>query len=413
MASPGNRTELSPFRWGIAALLFTATVINYVDRQTLSVLAPVITKQLHIGDLEYARILQAFLVAYTVMYLVSGWLTDRWGTRRSLAIFMAWWSASNALHYFARSAFSLGAFRLMLGLGESGNFMAANRAVSEWFPAQERGLANGIVNAGAAVGATIAAPVIVFLSAHYGWQWSFVFTGAMALVWIPLWLILFRRAAPAAANSIRPSTPWKQLLTTRTTWALFFPRFFSDPVWWFYLFWLPKFLVERQHLSMRQMGAIAWLPYLTADLGSVAGGIISGRLISRGWEPVRARRAVMIPAALAMPVSMGVAFTHSVQWIFVFVSLATFFHMMWRTNLATVTNDVYPVSVLGSVSGLLAFGNGLGAAIFTEIVGQMVVHVSYDSVFLLIGVLHPIALLCFLLLMPRGVAQTGKQQVRQ
>ena len=390
--------ELSPLRWGIAALLFAATVINYVDRQTLSVLAPVITKQLHIGDLAYARILQAFLIAYTVMYLVSGWLTDRWGTRRALAVFMGWWSVSNALHFFARSAFSLGAFRMLLGLGEPGNFMAANRAVSEWFAPRERALANGLVNAGAAVGATIAAPVIVLLTAAYGWQWSFVFTGALALVWIPLWLTLFRRKVEA---EIRPTTPWKPLLTNRTTWALFFPRFFSDPVWWFYLFWLPKFLVERQHLTMRQMGAMAWLPYLTADLGSIAGGLLSGRLIARGWEPVRARRAIMIPAALAMPVSMGVAFTHSAQWILVFVSLATFFHMTWRTNLATVTNDVYPTSVLGSISGILAFGNGLGAALFTEVIGQMVVHVSYDAVFLLIGVLHPIALICFLLLMPR------------
>ena len=357
-----------------------------------------ITKQLHIGDLAYARILQAFLIAYTVMYLVSGWLTDRWGTRRALAVFMGWWSIANALHFFARSAFSLGAFRMLLGLGEPGNFMAANRAVSEWFAPRERALANGLVNAGAAVGATIASPVIVFLSAVYGWQWSFVFTGALAVIWIPLWLTLFRHQVEA---EVRPSTPWKPLLTNRTTWALFIPRFFSDPVWWFYLFWLPKFLVERQHLTMRQMGAMAWLPYLTADLGSIAGGLLSGRLIARGWEPVRARRAIMIPAALAMPVSMGVAFTHSAQWILVFVSLATFFHMTWRTNLATVTNDVYPTSVLGSIAGILAFGNGLGAALFTEVVGQMVVHISYDSVFLLMGVLHPIALLCFLLLMPR------------
>jgi len=402
MTSPDEPFNTSSLRWSIAGLLFAATVINYVDRQTLSVLAPVITKQLHITDLAYARILQAFLIAYTVMYLVSGWLTDRWGTRRALAIFMAWWSASNALHFFARSSFSLGAFRMLLGLGEPGNFMAANRAVSEWFPPRERALANGFVNAGAAVGATIAAPVIVVFAARYGWQWSFVFTGALALIWIPLWLVIFRRAAPSNTKLVRPKTPWKQLLTMRTTWALFLPRFFSDPVWWFYLFWLPKFLVEQQHLTMRQMGALAWLPYLTADIGSVVGGLVSGRLITRGWEPVRARRAVMIPSALAMPVSICVAFTNRSGWILVFVSLATFFHMMWRTNLATVTNDVYPIPVLGSISGILAFGNGLGAAIFTEIVGQMVTHFSYNSVFVLMGLLHPTALLAFLLLMPKA-----------
>lgn len=388
----------------MAALLFAATVINYIDRQTLSVVAPVLTRELHIDNLTYARILQAFLIAYTVMYLGSGWLTDRWGTRKALTVFMAWWSGANALHALARNAFTLGMYRFLLGIGEPGNFMAANKAVSEWFPVRERAFANGLVNAGAALGAMIATPLVAWMSSHYGWRATFVATGGIALLWIPLWLTIYRRPRVSSASR-QQATPWRELLSRRETWGLWWPRFFADPVWWFYLLWLPKFLVEQQRLTLMEMGMVAWLPYLTADIGSLAGGVASGRLIARGWEPVRARRALMVPAALLMPVSIGVAFSSSVTLTLSLICLATFCHMVWRTNLATVTNDLYPVSVLGSVSGILAIGNGLGAALFTEIIGQLVTHFSYGAAFILIGLLHPIALVCFLVLC-RGVDST-------
>jgi ACS family hexuronate transporter-like MFS transporter len=276
-------------RWYIAALLFAATVINYVDRQVLSVLAPVLTKELQLSPTQYANILQGFLIAYTVMYVVSGIIVDRWGTRIAMTAFMTWWSISNMLHAFATSALGLGAFRVLLGIGEPGNFMAASKAISEWYPPKERGFMNGVTQSGAAVGAIIAAPLIVGFYELFGWRSAFVITGAAGLVWLIGWLWLYRlpgthplittdelrliRESDATPGPAARRMRWLDLLRFPQTWGLFWSRFLSDPVWWFYLFWLPKYLVEQRGFSMTQIGLLAWLPYLTADLGSIFGGL--------------------------------------------------------------------------------------------------------------------------------------------
>ncbi len=385
--------QISRVRWSIAALLFLASVINYIDRQTLSVVAPQLTKELHMSAVAYANVLQAFLVAYTLMYLASGFLVDRWGTRVSLAVFMVFWSVSNMLHAFARTPFQLGVFRALLGIGEPGNFMAGFKVISEWFPPKERAFVNGLQNGGASVGAIVAAPLVVWLMVQFGWRMCFVITGALGFVWLVGWLLIFRQPPEnLPAPSAQAKLPVRQLLVLPQTWGLLFAKFFSDPVWWFYLFWLPKYLVEQRHFSMIQMGMLAWLPYLTADLGAFAGGIASGWLIKHGRDPVRARRMVLLPCALLMPLSVLVPGSSSTLAL-VLISVITFAHMAWKTNLMTLTNDIYPVGVVGSISGIIAFGSGFGSTLFTSLTGQIVQHHSYTAVFVIMGVLHPLAYL--------------------
>lgn len=393
-------------RWWIAALLFLSTVINYIDRQTLSVLAPVLARDLNLSPIEYSNILAAFLAAYTVMYVGSGFLVDRWGTRLSLSVFMVWWSLANMAHAFAQGVWSLGALRFLLGMGESGNFMAAFKAVSEWYPAKERAIVNGLINGGAAIGAVLAPPVVTWINANYGWQPAFIVTGSLGFVWLAFWLLIYyppethpriteeERAyilsdPPVAAGAEK--TSWLQLLRYRQTWGLLLARFFSDPVWWFYLFWLPKYLVEQRGFSMAEMGMLAWMPYLAADGGALVGGWISGRLIARGLDPLRARMAVMLPFALVMPVSLMVNHAPTRALTLGLICVVTFSHMAWKTNQATLTNDVFPKPVIGTVSGILAFGNGLGGTLFTWMTGYVVQWFGYEAIFVLMSVLHPLA----------------------
>jgi ACS family hexuronate transporter-like MFS transporter len=412
--------KIRNLRWYIAALLFTATVINYIDRQTLSIVAPVLTRELHLSAVQYANILEGFLYAYTVMYVVSGVLVDRWGTRAALGAFMAWWSVSNMLHAFARTATQLGAFRVLLGIGEPGNFMAASKASSEWYPPKERAFLNGIANAGAAVGAVVAAPLIVWMYARFGWRPAFVITGGMGFIWLVVWLLLYRlpESHPLItqeelrlikdAQEQQPTagargTRWIDLLRYPQTWGLFWSRFLSDPVWWFYLFWLPKYLVEQRGLTMEQMGMLAWMPYLTADLGSIFGGIFSGYLVKRHWPVLKARSAGMLPFALLMPLSVAIPFTSSAAGALAIICVVTFSHMAWKTNLMTLTNDVYPTRVVGSVAGIAAFGNGLGGALFTHLTGHVVQHFSYGAIFIVMGFMHPAAYVVFKLLVRKPI----------
>jgi MFS transporter, ACS family, hexuronate transporter len=405
--------KIRHLRWYIAALLFAATVINYIDRQALSIVAPVLTKELNLSPIQYANILQAFLYAYTVMYVVSGVIVDRWGTRLGLGLFMTWWSVANMLHAFATTAMGLGVFRFLLGVGEPGNFMAAVRAVSEWYPARERAFVNGLVNAGAAVGAIISAPLVVWLYVAYGWRSAFVITGALGLVWLVGWLLIYYvpsrhpriteeelaliNAGRMDPRVIKAGEPvrWIDLLKLPQTWGLFFARFFSDPVWWFYLFWLPKYLVEQRHFTVVEMGMLVWLPYLSADLGSIFGGMMSGYLIKRGWVVLRARTASMWPFAMVMPISIGIALTASSAVAMTLICIITFSHMAWKTNLVTITNDLYPTRVVGSVAGICAFGNGLGSALFTALTGYVVQYFGYGAIFVLMGLMHPLAFVIF------------------
>jgi ACS family hexuronate transporter-like MFS transporter len=378
----------------VAVCLFLATVINYVDRQTLSVLAPVLTDELHISNLEYSYMVQAFLIPYTFMYIIAGILIDRWGTRAGLAVSMIWWSIATALHATASGAKHLILYRFLLGVGESGNFLAAEKAVSEWYPPQERGFANGLINAAAGVGAIVAPPLIVWIWHTFGWRFAFVSTGLMGFLWLAPWWWVYRDPPGRAEARLQPEgrPTWWSLLRHPQTWGLLLARVLADPVWWFYLFWLPKYLRDARGFTMTQIGLLSWIPYVASDAGSVLGGIFSGWLIHR-YSPIGARRRTMWLCVLLMPLGVLIAFTPSSFVALLLICLATFCHMAWKTNLMTLTNDVYPPSILASAAGLVGLGGGLGGAIAAPVFGGLIDAFSYTPVFVIMGFLHPAAML--------------------
>jgi ACS family hexuronate transporter-like MFS transporter len=401
-------TLADPRRWWIIAFLFLATVLNYIDRQTLSVLASTISRELSISNVAYANILTAFLVPYTVMYVVSGWLVDRWGSRIALAVFIAWWSAANALHALATGAWSLGIYRFLLGTAESGNFMAAGKAISEWFPPHERALANGLVNAAASTGAILAPPLIAGATAVFGWRGAFVATGLCGFIWLAGWFMVYNRPPNVTLEAkVRENVPYSQLLRMPQSWGLLFARVFGDPVWWFYLFWLPKYLQDVRHFSLAQIALFAWLPYLSADLGSIAGGWFSGFLIRRGMPSLAARRWTMVPCTALVPLGILVAYLPAMPAMAV-ICLVTFCHMGWKTNLMTMTNDVYPARIVGSAAGLVGLGSGLGGALSTPVVGRVVDAFGYDSVFWMMGLMHPFATAIVFLTVRKTLRQEGE-----
>jgi ACS family hexuronate transporter-like MFS transporter len=334
------------------------------------------------------------------------------------------------LHAFANTAIQFGVYRFLLGVGEPGNFMAAFKAISEWYPAKEKAFVNGLVNAGAAMGAIIAAPLVTWLMVRFGWRSSFVVTGAMGFVWMAAWLVLYklpekhRFITPAELLLIRepkgdkisegaPRLRTTSLLRFPQTWGLFLARFISDPVWWFYLFWLPKYLVEDRGFTLVQMGMLAWLPYLFADAGSIVGGLASGYLMKRNWTVLKAREAAMLPCALVMPLSVIIAFTPSSFLAMAVICLVVFAHMAWKTNLMTITNDIYPVGAVGSISGMIAFGSGLGGALFTNVTGRVVEHFSYRWMFIVMGFMHPAAYLIVRLLVRKPIAADEPEHLAQ
>jgi len=407
--------KIPHLRWWIAGLLFTSTVINYVDRQTLSILARRIQDDLRISNLQYSYVLQAFLAAYTVTFLFAGRITDWLGTRLSLAAFITWWSLADMATALAQSAFSLGAFRFLLGIGEPGNFTAAPKAVSEWFTPEERGLVVGIYTAGATLGATIAPPLIALLAAGWGWRAAFVMTGAIGLLWVIPWVWLYRkpeehpRITEAEWAKIAPSAKapakqlpggeqerWMLLLRRPDTWLLLLSRVITDPVWYFYLFWFPKYLTDARHLTLLQLGKTVWVVYLAADIGSILGGWASGLLIKRGMRPVPSRLRVLTVAACFLPLSPLIALVPSARLAVGIAALVVLAHLTWQVTVGVLVVDLFPPALVATACGLVAVGSGIGGVVSTNVVGHLVTSYSYLPVFAIMGVLHPIALILVL-----------------
>ena len=395
-SSAVSLTKASPMRWWIAALLFASTVINYMDRQNLSILARTIQNDLHISDIQYSYVVQAFLLAYTLTYIVAGRLTDWLGTRWSMAAFVGWWSISDMLTSLSRSALSLGCFRFLLGIGEPGNYTAAPKAVSECFPPKERGLVIGIYTAGATMGATLAPPLVAFLAGTVGWRYAFVCTGSLGLIWLIPWLLIYRTppesvASQPAAKTAEERNLWREILQRRETWLLLFSRLLTDPVWYFLLFWFPKYLNDSRHLTLAQTGKIAWIVYLAADLGCLSAGYFSGVLIRRGLAPATSRVRLMALSAILLPLSPLVAFSPTALLAVLVAAIAAFAHLSWQTSLSTLLVDIYPKRLLGTAFGIVAAGSGLGGMLSTNLVGRVVTNYSYTPLFIAMGVLHPLA----------------------
>ncbi|MET3930211.1 ACS family hexuronate transporter-like MFS transporter [Lysobacter sp. OAE881] len=390
-------------RWVLLGLLFVSTVINYLDRQALSILATTIQVDLKMSDLEYAHVVQLFLLAYTVAYLLAGRITDWLGARVSLALFVGWWSIANIVTGLVRTPGELGAARFALGLGEPGNYTVGAKVVSEQFPPQERGLAYGIYTAGAMVGATLAPPLIGGIALVYGWRAAFWLTGAVGLVWIVGWWFAYPRDAKGAAPVVaqpasieteprREGALWRDLLRDRSLWLLVASRAVADPVWYFYLFWFPKYLNDERGMTLAAVASMAWVVYLAADFGSVGGGAISSALVRRGMAPARSRIVAMTGAAMLAPVGLVIAFHPPLPVLFGIASLVAFAHLVFQINISTLIVDLYPSRVVATVFGLIGAGSAFGGMLSAEVVGRLVQGHNFDRTFVLMAMLHPIAL---------------------
>jgi ACS family hexuronate transporter-like MFS transporter len=399
----------------ICALLFFATTINYTDRQVLGLLAPMLQTKIGWSEAQYAYIGTSFLIAYALGLLFMGGLIDRVGTRFGYAFAIAIWSIAAISHSLVRSALGFGIVRFALGFGESGNFPAAIKTISEWFPKKERALATGIFNSGANAGATIAPLVVPWIALHWGWQFAFVFTGAFSAVWIVCWLTLYRR--PQDDTRISPqelghilSDPlepaakiaWSHLLTHRQTWTFVFGKFLTDPIWWFFLFWLPKFLSTTHGVSLLGLGLPLIVIYNSATVGSIFGGWLAARFIKAGWTVNRARKTAMLVCAIAVVPVMLASRIQSLWGAVAVISLAVAAHQGWSANLFTLVSDMFPRNAVASVVGIGSFGGAIGGAMIATFTGFLlqVTH-SYLPIFLIAGLAYLVALAVIQSLSPR------------
>jgi len=400
-------------RWVIVALLCAASTVNYIDRQTLSILSPLLRQEFHLTDRDYANIVTAFLVPYTVMYSVGGRLMDRFGARIGLVASFAWWSIATMLTGFAQSGFMLGVYRFLLGVGEPCVFPGGIKVCREWFPARLRAMATGIFSSGSSIGAVIAPPLVAWLTLQFGWRYAFIIPGALGLVSLPLWWRVYRPAKdhPAvtsqdladieAGNPPVSTPPWRQLLKRREVWALILPRLFSDPVWYFYLFWLPDYLQRERNLSLAQVGFYGWIPFLFADLGAFGGGSLSDWLVRRGYSPRRARLTILIGVGCLAPLGALAGIVPSVAAAIAVTCLVAFLTQCWAVNIATLASDIIPEST-GTVTGMMGTAGSFAGAIFAQVLGLVIAYFGYPAAFALAAVMHPCAAtILVLLLRPR------------
>jgi ACS family hexuronate transporter-like MFS transporter len=404
------------FRWTIVALLFAATTINYVDRQVLGILAPTLQRELRWSETDYGAVVSWFSLAYGVGLLLAGRVLDRIGVRLGFVAAIVVWSLAAMGHALARTVAGFSAARALLGLGESGNFPAAIKSVAEWFPKRERALAVGIFNAGTNVGAVVAPLTVPWIATTWGWQAAFLVTGAIGFAWLVLWLLVYRepeqhpRLSSGELAYIRADPPdppaqisWARLLTHRQTWAFVVGKSLTDPVWFFYLFWLPKFLDSNFGVKLAGLAAPLVVIYMVADVGSIAGGWLSSSLIARGWSVNRSRKTAMLVAALLIVPTMFAPAAKS-MWIAAgIVSVAAAAHQWWSANLFTTVGDMFPRKAVASVIGIGGFGGAMAGMLVQRATGRILdaTHGSYTVVFMVCGVAYLFALSLVHLLAPR------------
>jgi ACS family hexuronate transporter-like MFS transporter len=378
-------------RWLMVGFAFLATVINYLDRQTLSVVAPQLSKEFHMNDETYGLILSAFMLAYTVMNGVSGPLLDRLGTRLGYALCMGWWSIAALLHAFVTGPWSLGVCRFLLGMGEAGNWPAAVKVISEWFPKRERAFASGLFNSGAAIGAVVAPPLVAWLVIRLGWPTAFLIVGGTGLIWLLGWWPVYKTPLHIRREVCAPPAPPWHLLRTRFLACFTLSKVFVDPVWYFYIFWFPKFLSSVHHLSLAQIGRLAWIPFLAADVGNLIGGWFTGRLIQRGVPIPIARKATVALSAVLMAFAMPAGYTANVTMAIALISIATFGYASYNANCMAFPAEVFPRNMVGSIWGLASVGSGFGGMIFSWLSGKAIDAHGYGPAFVAYGIMPLIA----------------------
>lgn len=426
-AKPARRRI--PIRWCIAALLLLISIVNYVDRQALSILATTIQAEFGISNSQYATLVQAFLLFYTLSYFLSGRIVDRFGPRLAETAFIVWWSAANMLTGLATGFRSLVLTRSLLGMGEPGHYAVAAKTVGEWFPPREKGIAVGMYTMGGTLGAAIAAPLVAFLTLHFNWRVAFIVTGAAGFVLAAAWWWLYRApdehphlgdeerahlqkhgvlrdlAADGAAAPKIAAPPFVTLIRWWPLWIVIAVRMITDPAWYFYLVWFAKYLQEVRGFTLGDVGATLWIVFLAADAGCLVAGFFSGRLIKRGFAPVRARLFTMAGCAALMAQSFWLPQLPGSAWPIAAASVFAFAIMCFMTCCVTLPIDIFPKHALGSVQGLIGTGGSLGGFFSTGLVGWLVTNRSYDSAFVAMSVPHVLATLLLFLALPRAIAR--------
>jgi ACS family hexuronate transporter-like MFS transporter len=400
-------------RWWIAGLLAAATALNYLDRQNLPVVIGEVQKSIPITDQQYSQLQFLFLLAYGVMYAGGGKIMDVLGTRWGYTVMIAWWSAANLMQGAVSSVFGLGAARFMLGLGEGGGFPGSAKAVSEWFPAKERSFAFGIFNTGSSLGAVIAPPLIAAIVLRSNWRWVFFITGAMGFIWAVVWLFVYDvpsrhklvtvtehdyLKAAISEVPVAARVSWIGLFRFRQIWGLVTVKFLSDSAWFFFIFWLPKYLGDVRHLNIREIGYYAWIPYAWAGAGSFIGGWLSSYLIRPNLSVDASRKIALGIGAACMPASLLIA-ASPLAFAIVFFSMAMFGHQFWSTIVQTLAADMFPSKMVGSVAGLLGAAGAFGGMLFNLIVGALLAaYHSYVLILTISGLLHPLSFIIILLI---------------
>lgn len=406
--------RVSPYRWTICALLFVATTINYVDRQVLGILAPTLQRELHWTEADYGDIVSWFSFAYAFGFLIAGRVIDWIGVRRGMAAAVVAWSAAAAATALARTAAGFSLARAALGVSESAIFPGSIKAVAEWFPQRERALAAGIFNAGTNMGAILTPLLVPWIALRWGWQWAFVATGALGLLWLALWIPLYRETNSAqTAAPVTARISWLRFFGYRQTWAFIAGKLLADPVWWFYLYWLPKFLDAKYSVKLAQVAAPIIVVYLIADVGSVGGGWISSALIGRGWSVNWARKTTMLAMALLIVPTTLVSRAPNMWTAVLIVGVAAAAHQAWSANVYTLASDMFPRYAVGSVVGIGAFAGAMGGVAFQRITGRVLQAngSDYTPIFAVCGLAYVTAWAIIHLLAPRlEPARLGVQQ---
>lgn len=375
--------KIGNYRWRIVAFLFFATTINYIDRQILGVLAPFLQKELNWSETDYGFIVMAFQAAYAIGLVTMGGLLDKIGTKIGYIIAMIVWSTASVFHFICSGFMSFGIMRFILGIGQSANFPAAVKTIAEWFPKKERAFATGLFNTGSNAGAIITPIIVPLIVLHWNWRVAFIITGLLGFVWLIFWWLFYKTPEQSKvlkasekeyilkddADTETKSLPWSDILKYKQTLGICLARFFTDPIWWFFLFWLAKFLNSKFNIDLQNIGLPLFTIYLISTLGSVAGGWISSFLIKRGKSPVRARlTTIFIMALLVVPIFFASMTTHF--WVAIgLISMATFAHQGFAANIFTIVSDIYPKNAIGSMVGLSGFCGAIGGFIFAPLVG--------------------------------------------
>lgn len=404
-------TKIKNYRWLIVVLLFFATTINYLDRQIIGLLKPILEKEFNWSETDFAHIVMAFTAAYAVGLISFGWLVDKIGTKLGYAITIVVWSVAGMLHALARSAFGFGLARVGLGLGEAGNFPAAMKTVAEWFPKRERALATGLFNAGTSVGVVAALLIVPLILNYYGWQEVFWITGAFGFVWLIFWWIFYevpskqKRLSSAEYEYITSgqdvdnnkanlpdAVKWQRLFLFPQTWAMIAGKGLIDPIYWFFLFWLPSFFSSTFNLDLKKPSLQLMIIYAATTIGSIGGGYLSSRLIKNGWPVLKARKTVLILFAL-LEVSIILAQFATEAWVAVgLISLAVAAHQAWATNVFTMASDMFPTEAVSSVVGIAGMAGAVGGILFPILIGSLLD--TYKAAGNLAGGYHLIFTLC-------------------